>query len=605
MSSAEALLSMEPAAPSGLTSRSAAIGCSLGCLLAFSNTWFGLQTGFVTMASVQAAVLGYAVVELWRKWRPASTSLTIPENVILQSVAVSAATMPLAAGFVGIIPALRLLSGGAAGETLSQPWEQLVWSLSICFIGVFLAVPLRTRVVVHDKLPFPSGLATAAAIASLHGRAFDRDAGLLPLQPPAGADRTAAADVDGCDGSRRRADADEESAALLHAGATAVVPAASGVMQRPPKAPPGNAFATQGAVDDDTVEQLPAEVEDATRVALAEFGNAPGVSPASGAPAAATGDTAGSGEALRLLRVAAIALACSAVYTFCAYFLPVLTSMPIFSWVSAPAATQWGWTVSLSPSYVGQGAIMGGRTCFSMLAGAIAGFGVIGPLAQHWGWTHGPPLGGATSAKGFVLWVALAVLLAEAVTGFATTVISLLLSFGWCRRAVRRMPGGQHFVAASDVDDGPHLPTREAARVVDAPVGAGPKAFSERDLVPRWWWMSGLLCCFAVAMAVLLPVAHMSAGEAIAALLLSLPIAVIAIRALGETDMNPVSGLGKVAQAAFAAIAPGNVVVNVLAGGVAEAGAQQAGESSVWFHACAVVAPHVLLMVPVEPATSS
>jgi OPT family oligopeptide transporter len=47
---------------------------------------------------------------------------------------------------------------------------------------------------------------------------------------------------------------------------------------------------------------------------------------------------------------------------------------------------------------------------------------------------------------------------------------------------------------------------------------------------------------------------------------------------LGETDLNPVSGLGKISQLFFAWIQPGNIVANIIAGGVAEAGAQQAGD---------------------------
>ena len=43
-------------------------------------------------------------------------------------------------------------------------------------------------------------------------------------------------------------------------------------------------------------------------------------------------------------------------------------------------------------------------------------------------------------------------------------------------------------------------------------------------------------------------------------------------------DLNPVSGLGKLSQLIFAVIQPGNVVANIIAGGVAEAGAQQAGD---------------------------
>ena len=42
--------------------------------------------------------------------------------------------------------------------------------------------------------------------------------------------------------------------------------------------------------------------------------------------------------------------------------------------------------------------------------------------------------------------------------------------------------------------------------------------------------------------------------------------------------MIAVSGVGKVSQLVFAFVAPGNVVSNILAGGIAEAGAQQAGD---------------------------
>lgn len=52
------------------------------------------------------------------------------------------------------------------------------------------------------------------------------------------------------------------------------------------------------------------------------------------------------------------------------------------------------------------------------------------------------------------------------------------------------------------------------------------------------------------------------------------------VRALGETDLNPVSGLGKISQLLFAWIQPGNIVANIIAGGVAEAGAQQSVVSS-------------------------
>jgi len=50
------------------------------------------------------------------------------------------------------------------------------------------------------------------------------------------------------------------------------------------------------------------------------------------------------------------------------------------------------------------------------------------------------------------------------------------------------------------------------------------------------------------------------------------------VRALGETDLNPVSAIGKISQLLFAIVQPNNVVANLVAGGISEAGAQQAGD---------------------------
>ena len=47
------------------------------------------------------------------------------------------------------------------------------------------------------------------------------------------------------------------------------------------------------------------------------------------------------------------------------------------------------------------------------------------------------------------------------------------------------------------------------------------------------------------------------------------------MRALGQTDLNPVSGVGKLSQIIFAGLSPGAIIPNVVAGAVAEAGAMQ------------------------------
>jgi hypothetical protein len=49
----------------------------------------------------------------------------------------------------------------------------------------------------------------------------------------------------------------------------------------------------------------------------------------------------------------------------------------------------------------------------------------------------------------------------------------------------------------------------------------------------------------------------------------------VAVNCTGQTDMNPVGAVGKVAQLLFSLIAPGQVVVNLMAAAVVGAGAYQ------------------------------
>lgn len=68
----------------------------------------------------------------------------------------------------------------------------------------------------------------------------------------------------------------------------------------------------------------------------------------------------------------------------------------------------------------------------------------------------------------------------------------------------------------------------------------------------------------------------------IAAVLMALVLSIMGVRALGETDLNPVSGISKLAQLFFALIVPQghptSVLINLVAGAVSEAGALQAGD---------------------------
>jgi len=68
------------------------------------------------------------------------------------------------------------------------------------------------------------------------------------------------------------------------------------------------------------------------------------------------------------------------------------------------------------------------------------------------------------------------------------------------------------------------------------------------ERIPPTWWLGGLGACAVFCTAVLSPLMSLPAYEPAAAVVLALLVAVLAVRALGQTDLNPVSGVGKLSQ---------------------------------------------------------
>lgn len=161
------------------TPRSLLVGLLIGALITFSNTYFGLQTGWISTMAMPSALIGFSIFKVL------SNHLSFPftpiENVLIQTVAGAVGTMPLGCGFVGVIPALEFLlkdgedgPAGDGGEGEGGPlklnfWKLCLWSLGVCLFGVVFAVPLRKEVIVREKLKFPSGTASALMLRVLHG----------------------------------------------------------------------------------------------------------------------------------------------------------------------------------------------------------------------------------------------------------------------------------------------------------------------------------------------------------------------------------------------------------------------------------------------------
>ena len=165
--------------PQSFTPRSLLVGLTIGALITFSNTYFGLQTGWISTMAMPSALIGFSVFKVLSKHL--SFPFTPVENVLIQTVAGAVGTMPLGCGFVGVIPALEFLlkpgedgpegdgGDGEGGPLNLSFWKLVIWSLGVCLFGVVFAVPLRKEVIVREKLRFPSGTASALMLKVLHG----------------------------------------------------------------------------------------------------------------------------------------------------------------------------------------------------------------------------------------------------------------------------------------------------------------------------------------------------------------------------------------------------------------------------------------------------
>lgn len=71
---------------------------------------------------------------------------------------------------------------------------------------------------------------------------------------------------------------------------------------------------------------------------------------------------------------------------------------------------------------------------------------------------------------------------------------------------------------------------------------------SPEQRIPTAWWVGGLLVSGAFCTALLTPMLNLPVIDPLAAVGLALLVAVLAVRALGQTDLNPVSGVGKLSQ---------------------------------------------------------
>ena len=152
-----------------LTPRAVVSGMVIGGVMSVSNLYVGLKTGWGLGVTITACIIAYAVFKFLEQIVPAyrTRPFSTLENYTMSSAA-SAAGYMSSAGLVSAIPALYLTTG-----RLLEWWEIGLWLVALSMLGVFMAIPLKRQLINIDQLPFPSGIATAETLSSMHGGGGD------------------------------------------------------------------------------------------------------------------------------------------------------------------------------------------------------------------------------------------------------------------------------------------------------------------------------------------------------------------------------------------------------------------------------------------------
>ncbi|WP_425400038.1 OPT family oligopeptide transporter [Aeoliella sp.] len=233
------------------------------------------------------------------------------------------------------------------------------------------------------------------------------------------------------------------------------------------------------------------------------------------------------------------------LFTLASYFVPQLENPPIAEWTGIAllaTAAAWGFKVYLGPALLGAGFLIGPRVVLSLLGGAIIGWGILGPFAQSQEWATGKVTSYSDGPQGWLLWPGVALMVSEALSSVAFSWRTFLRAFQGVAAAAK---GGRDHSAES---------------------------------IPNSWWIGGLAFGSILTMVIAQTVFGISWYFSLLAIALSSVLSVVAVRSTGETDINPVGGMGKVTQLVFGGLAPGQISTNLMCAAITGSGASQAAD---------------------------
>ncbi len=130
-----------------LTIRSALSGMLIGGALSLTNLYVGMKTGWTLGVGITSVIIAFAMFKVLASVGLAD-EFTVLENNCMQSIATAAGymTSPLIASLAAyMIITNRVIPMGTT----------MLWMISLAFLGVLFAFPLKRRFINDEQHPFP------------------------------------------------------------------------------------------------------------------------------------------------------------------------------------------------------------------------------------------------------------------------------------------------------------------------------------------------------------------------------------------------------------------------------------------------------------------
>ncbi|KAL6349262.1 hypothetical protein AAG906_033918 [Vitis piasezkii] len=167
-----------------ITVRGVIASIVIGSMYSVIAMKLNLTVGLTPNLNISAALLAFVFIRTWTKLLHKTGFVTTPftrqENTMIQTCSVACYSIAVGGGFgsylVGLNRKTYELAGidteGNSPTSIKEPG--LGWMIGflflVCFVGLFVLIPLRKVMIIDYRLTYPSGTATAVLINGFHSQ---------------------------------------------------------------------------------------------------------------------------------------------------------------------------------------------------------------------------------------------------------------------------------------------------------------------------------------------------------------------------------------------------------------------------------------------------